>query len=254
MGSLTGKTALVTGASRGIGRAIAQRLAADGALVAVHYGTNHAAAQETTDHIITNGGRAFPLHAPLGASHSISGLYAELDTQLSQFGEPPTLHILVNNAGFHIPGTISDITPDDFDRLIDIHARTPLFLIQHALPRMPSGGRIINITSVTTRIAHPTALAYTMAKAALQSLTQALARDLGHRRITINNVAPGYTKTDLNRHRWDTPEEEAKTAGHSVFNRIADPSDIADVTAFLASHDSRWITGQTIDASGGTHL
>ncbi|MFE6288125.1 SDR family oxidoreductase [Streptomyces sp. NPDC057877] len=254
MGSLEGKTALVTGASRGIGRAIAQRLAADGALVAIHYGSNHTAAKETLHDITTSGGRAFTLHAPLGDPEHIPALYQQLDTHLTSLNQPTTLDILVNNAGFHIPGTIHTTTSHDFDELINIHARIPLFLIQHALPRIPQGGRIINISSAATRVAHPTALAYSMAKAALETLTHTLAKELGPQHITINNIAPAFIKTDLNRHRWDTPTQAAATAAHSTFNRIGDPTDIADITAFLASHNSRWITGQTIDATGGTHL
>ncbi|MET7656392.1 MULTISPECIES: SDR family oxidoreductase [unclassified Streptomyces] len=254
MHPLHGKTALVTGAGRGIGRAIARRLAADGALVAVHYNTNHTTASETCRLITDEGGHAFPLHAPLNTPHDITTLYQRLDTNLTHHNETTHLDILVNNAGFNIHGTIENVTPHDFDQLINIHAKTPLFLTQHALPRLRDHGRIINISSAATRIALPTSLAYTMAKAALEALTRTLAKELGPRHITANSITPGYTKTDLNKHRWNTPQNEHTHAQHSVFTRMGHPTDIADITAFLASHDSRWITGQTIDATGGTGL
>ncbi|MEU3297704.1 SDR family oxidoreductase [Streptomyces longwoodensis] len=251
---LEGRTALVTGASRGIGRAIAQRLAADGALVAVHYNTNESAAQETADLITKNGGQAFTLHAPLGVPDDAETLFRRYDQALTQLGRPAVLDILVNNAGLNIRGTITDTTPQDFDHLIAVLAKAPLFLVQQALPRLRPHGRIINISSAATRVALPTALAYTMAKAALEGLTHTLAPTLAPRNITVNAITPGYTRTDLNHHRWDTPEKEAVHAAQSPFNRIGDPGDIADIAAFLASDASRWITGQTIDASGGVGL
>lgn len=254
MKALRDRTALVTGASRGIGRAIARRLAADGALVAVHYGSNHASARETTELIAGDGGRAFALHAPLGEPGDARTLYERLDTALHELGEPPALDILVNNAGFNIRGDISEVTPHHFDQLMAVHAKAPLFLIQEGLDRLRTDGRIINISSAATRLALSTSLAYTMAKAALQALTHTLAKELGPRQITVNCVAPGFVTTDLNQHRWATPEARATHAALAALGRMGHPGDIADIVAFLASQDSRWITGQTLDASGGTGL
>ncbi|QFQ97800.1 SDR family oxidoreductase [Streptomyces phaeolivaceus] len=254
MAALKGRTALVTGAGRGIGRATACRLAADGALVAVHYGSDEASARRTVDRITDAGGRAFPVHAPFGVPHDVRTLYERFDAGLEELGEPTALDILVNNAGFNIRGGVADVAPEDFDRLMAVHAKAPLFLVQQGLPRLREAGRIINISSAATRVSFPSSLAYSMAKSALDALTRTLAKELGARRITVNSVAPGFVKTDLNKQRWSTPENEASHASLSVFGRMGQPADVADIVAFLASDDARWITGQCIDASGGTGL
>ncbi|WEP01109.1 SDR family oxidoreductase (plasmid) [Streptomyces sp. FXJ1.172] len=254
MGMLAGRTALVTGGGRGIGRAIARRLAADGALVAVHYGSDESSARETVARITGDGGRAFPLHGPLGVPEDVRTVYDRLDAGLRALGEPAALDILVNNAGFNVRGGVAEVTEQDFDRLMAVHARAPLFLVQEGLPRLREGGRIVNISSAATRVALPTSLAYSMAKAALEGLTRTLAKELGPRQITVNSVAPGFITTDLNQQRWATPEAEALHASFSVFGRMGRPADVADIVAFLASADSRWVTGQCIDASGGTGL
>ncbi|WP_443053143.1 SDR family oxidoreductase [Streptomyces sp. FXJ1.172] len=251
---LAGRTALVTGGGRGIGRAIARRLAADGALVAVHYGSDESSARETVARITGDGGRAFPLHGPLGVPEDVRTVYDRLDAGLRALGEPAALDILVNNAGFNVRGGVAEVTEQDFDRLMAVHARAPLFLVQEGLPRLREGGRIVNISSAATRVALPTSLAYSMAKAALEGLTRTLAKELGPRQITVNSVAPGFITTDLNQQRWATPEAEALHASFSVFGRMGRPADVADIVAFLASADSRWVTGQCIDASGGTGL
>ncbi|MFJ8810831.1 SDR family oxidoreductase [Streptomyces sp. NPDC102490] len=254
MNSLRGKTALVTGAGRGIGRAIARRLAAEGALVAVHFGSDEASARETVELITGAGGRAFPLRAPLGVPGDVRALYEGFDSGLRELAEPVALDILVNNAGFNLRGDVTGVTPEDFDRLMAVHAKAPLFLVQEGLPRLREGGRVVNISSAATRLALPTSLAYSMAKAALEAFTRTLAKEFGPRGITVNSVAPGFVKTEMNQRRWSTPEAEAVHAAHSVFGRMGEPADIADVVAFLASDDSRWITGQCLDASGGTGL
>lgn len=254
MGMLKDRTALVTGGGRGIGRAVARRLAAEGALVAVHYGSDEDAARETVATITGDGGRAFALRGPLGVPDDVRTVYERLDAGLDGLGAPAALDILVNNAGFNVRGGVAEVTPRDFDRLMAVHARAPLFLVQEGLRRMREGGRIINISSAATRVALPSSLAYSMAKGALEAFTRTLAKELGPRQITVNAVAPGFVRTDLNRHRWATPEAEAEHAAYSVFGRMGRPADIADVVAFLASPDSRWVTGQCLDASGGTGL
>jgi NAD(P)-dependent dehydrogenase (short-subunit alcohol dehydrogenase family) len=251
MSKLADKTALVTGASRGIGRAIARRLAAEGAYVAVHYGRDEAAAKETVAAIEQAGGRAYAVRAELGAPGDVDTLFAGLEAGLA--GRP--LNILVNNAGGSMgTGSIEHTTPEEFDRLIALNMRAPFFIIQRALPLIPDGGRIVNISSADTRIAIARELAYSMAKGAINVLGRTLAHTIGTRGITVNTVAPGVTDTDANAWIHSSPETEALTATASALNRIGRPSDIADVVAFLASDDARWITGDVIDATGGTFL
>ncbi|WP_327341239.1 SDR family oxidoreductase [Streptomyces europaeiscabiei] len=254
MGTLTGKTALVTGASRGIGRAIARRLAREGALTAVHYGSNEQAAQHTLKLITQDGGHAFTVHAELGVPGDIETLYTQMENTLARHHRGPEIDILVNNAAVSGSARIHDVTPELFDRLFAVNTRSPLFLVQRGLKNLRDGGRIINISSAATRIAYPESVIYSMTKGALNTLTLALAKELGPRNITVNTINPGYIETDMNTHKRQTPQTAAHLAAHSTHNRIGQPDDIADIAAFLASDASRWITGQHLDASGGTHL
>ncbi|WP_433333349.1 SDR family oxidoreductase [Spirillospora sp. CA-294931] len=243
MADLTGKTALVTGASRGIGRAIAQRLAADGAEVAVHYANNQTAAEQTHAEITNSGGRAFLIRADLSAQDGLDTLFTHLEDR--------RLDIVVNNAAV-LKETAGEITPTEFDRVFSVNVRAPFFLIQRALPLMPDGGRIINISSAVTRIALRD-ITYTMTKGALDAMGRVLANQLGARNITVNTVAPGLTRTDLT--EWlDDPEITAAVERATALGRIGDPADIADTVAFLASHDARWITAHVLDATGGLWL
>src|SRR5262245_8978185 len=152
MSDLTGRTALVTGASRGIGRAIAERLARDGALVAVHYGSQEAAAKDVVAGIAAAGGRAFPVRAELGVPGDVDQRFEALDAGLREHGAGPELDILVNNAAIGLPGTVDEVAPDDFERVFAVNVRAPFFLVQRALPRLRDGGRIVNISSGVTRI------------------------------------------------------------------------------------------------------
>lgn len=254
MGDLNGKTALVTGSSRGIGRGIAQRLAHDGALVAVHYGSNDTAAKETAEGIRNAGGRAFIIGAELGVPGDAEALLSAFDDGLAAYGAEPGLDILVNNAAISLPGHIGEVTPEDFDRTIAINTRAPFFVIQHGLRRMRDGGRIINISSAVTSTAFPSTIAYGVSKGAVDTLTLTLAKDLGARGITVNTIAPGFIETDMNAAMRATPEAHAALAAISVFNRLGRPTDVADVAAFLAADDSRWITGQRFDVTGGSML
>ncbi|MGW4625056.1 SDR family oxidoreductase [Streptomyces rubiginosohelvolus] len=254
MGSLTGKVALVTGASRGIGRAIARRLAHDGALVAVHYGVRGDVAQEVVEEIANAGGQAFAVGSLLGVPGDVEALYEAFGAGMADRGEDPVLDILVNNAGVSGSGRISDASPEVFDRLFAVNVKAPLFLIQQGLTLMRDRGRIINISSAAAHRSFPESVTYAMTKGALETLTLAVAKEVAERDITANTVVPGFVETDMNARRRETPEAAAVLAAHSVFGRMGQPADIADVVAFLASEDSRWVTGQSIDATGGIGL
>jgi 3-oxoacyl-[acyl-carrier protein] reductase len=249
MGDLTGKTALVTGASRGIGRAIAVRLAADGARVAVHYGSNEAAAKATVATIEQAGGLAFSIRAQLGVDSDVDTLLAGLDAELG--GAP--LDILINNAGILDSTPLEQVTPEVFDRSYEVNVRAPFFIIQRALPLLRDGGRIINLSSAVTRIASPFTH-YAMNKGAIEALSHTLAQALGPRGITVNTVAPGVIDTDMGAWMHSSAEVEAAIVSTTALGRVGQPADVADVVAFLASHDARWVTGVTIEASGGQWL
>ncbi|MGW4211557.1 SDR family oxidoreductase [Lentzea sp. NPDC004789] len=241
------KTALVTGSSRGIGRAIAERLAADGAHVAVHYGSNKQAALETVAAIEAAGGRAFPVEADLSRPDGVDLLIDGLTEGLA--GRP--LDVLVNNAAVFGPGV--DATPDEFDRVFHVNVRAPFFIIQKALPLLREGSRIINISSGVTWFAIPEAV-YAMTKGALNALGRSLANTLGDRGITVNTVSPGITRSDMNTWLDDVPGAAEGVAKIVALGRIGDAADIADAVAFFTTPDSRWVTGQVLEVNGGLYL
>ncbi|MFR9751931.1 SDR family oxidoreductase [Nocardia sp. 004] len=252
MNRLAGKTALVTGAGRNIGRAIAIRLAADGALVAVHYSTSKDEAADTVAAIEKDGGRAFAIHAELGEQAGIHQLFFELEQGLKQRTGSTELNIVVNNAGVMGGTTPEETTPEQFDRLFAVNAKAPFFILQRATALLSDNARIINISSGLTRVANPAEVAYAMTKGAIEQLTLHMAKHLAQRGITVNSVAPGITRND--NPVFGIPKVVEQMAALSAFNRVGEPSDIADTVAFLVSDDARWITGSCLDASGGTLL
>ncbi|GAA2770025.1 SDR family oxidoreductase [Nonomuraea dietziae] len=249
MTTLTGKTALVTGASRGIGRAIATRLAREGARVAVHYGGNHAAAKDTVAAIEASGGRAFAVHAELGAPGDAEALWAAFDAHADG------LDILVNNAGIlDDQNEIDGVTREGLERLFAVNTTAPFLITQQALPRLRDGGRIITVGTMLTRgAAMPRAIDYAMSKAALDVMTVALAKQLGPRGITVNLVAPGVIDTDMHQGRL-VGEALTWLSSQTPLGRLGTPQDVADTVAFLASDDSRYVTGHRLDVSGGTTM
>ncbi|MCM3293919.1 SDR family oxidoreductase [Paenibacillus sp. MER 180] len=254
MKRLQGKVAVVTGASRGIGRAIAMRLAQEGALVAVHYGSREEQAVEVVQHIQQHGGTAFKVGADVSRISGIAQLYETLDQKLRDYTGDHRFDILVNNAGIGQIVTLEEATEESFDEVMNINVKGPFFVIQQALPRIHDEGRIINISSFVTRVASPAVFAYSMTKGAINTLTMALAKQLGNRKITVNAILPGIINTDMNAGTLGNPDGQKYAAGLSTFNRWGEPEDIADIAAFLASADSRWVTGQLIDGSGGSKL
>ncbi|GAA4838419.1 SDR family oxidoreductase [Paenibacillus vulneris] len=254
MSKLQGKIALVTGASRGIGRGIALRLAEEGALVAVHYGKRQSQAEEVVRQIQNHGGSAFTVHADFHSLKGVTDLYDAMDEALYKRTGENRFDILVNNAGIGQMVTIEDTTEQSFDEVMNINVKAPLFVIQQALPRLRDEGRIINISSFVTKMALPNVFAYSISKGAVNTLTSVLAQQLGKRLITVNAILPGFINTEMNADTLQSLEGQKFAAGLSTFNRWGEPEDVANIAAFLASSDSRWVTGQLIDASGGSHL
>lgn len=251
---LSGKTALVTGASRGIGRAIALRLASEGALVAVHYGRRVEEAEETVELIRREGGEAFAIGADLSHMGEIHKLYDLLDQEVQMRTGSRRFDILVNNAGIGRPLSFEETSEEAFDEFLSVNVKSLFFVTQAALDRLRGGGRIINVSSFVTRVASPAVMAYSLSKGAVNTFTVALAQQLGARGITVNAIMPGYTNTEMNASAVNDPVTSAAVAAISALGRWGEPGDIADIAAFLASSDSRWITGQLLDASGGSRL
>lgn len=249
MGELAGKTALVTGGGRGIGRAMAERLAAEGAAIAVNYAGNHAAAAETVAAIEAAGGRAFTVQAKIGAPGEIERLVEVLEREF-----PDGIDILVNNIGGGDYATILDSTEEVFDQTFANNVRGPFLLTRALYHRLRDHGRVINISSTGSRLTDPGIIVYSMAKAAVEVFTRVLAQDLGGRGITVNAVSPGFTAGETNLHVTEDPKLAASVIDNTALRRFGQPEEIADIVYALASPLGRWITAQTIDASGGFKL
>jgi len=256
MGSVNfaGRVALVTGGSRGIGRAIAERLAAAGAAVVVHFNQSQVAADATVQAIRSSGGRAFPFSCDLASPEALRGFYPGLDAARPNGFPEIRPDILVCNAAIGSGRkTIETVGEAELDLIFRVNFKAPFLLIQGALPRMTEGGRIITISSMATRTAFPELAVYAPSKAALEALTVLLAAQLGPRGITVNAVLPGATETDMNPISADPVRLVTVTASVAM-RRVGQPQDIAGVVAFLASEEGGWVTGQKIEASGGQRL
>lgn len=242
MHSLTGKVALVTGASRGIGRAIAERLARDGATVVVNYLRNADKAAEVVANITAAGGRAIAVQADVGRLADISRLFAETIERCDR------LDVFVNNAALALFKPILETSPEEFDTIFDVNAKGAFFAMQEAARRMQNGGRIIYISSAATAMALSPLALYNASKAAMESCVRVLAKEVAGRNITVNTVSPGYTETDM---LPADPEWRAMGARSAALGRLGQPKDIADVVGMIASTDAGWLTGQIIQAGGG---
>jgi 3-oxoacyl-[acyl-carrier protein] reductase len=241
---LEGKAALVTGASRGIGRAIALRLAQDGASIVVNYSGSAEAAQRVVAEIEAAGGRAVAVQADVSKPADVERLF---DETVRHFGR---LDILVNNAGVFFTKPLVEVGEAEFDRIFAVNVKGTFFACQEAAKRLSDGGRIVNFSSSTTAMMLPRYSAYVATKGAVEQLSHVLAKELGPRGITVNVFSPGPTDTELFSSD-KTEEDKRRFAQMAALGRLGQPQDIADVVAFLASDDARWITGQNIRTNGG---
>jgi len=251
--TLAGKIAVVTGASKGIGKHTALRLAALGATVVVHYRGSKAAAEEVVRQIEGDGGSAFLLQSDLSDPAAPKQFYERLDPELQRRFGSNRFDILVNNAGAGTRAVIEDVSEEALDETLQVDLKAPFFLIKYASSRLRDGGRIVNVSSMGTRVAYPEMAAYSPAKAGLEALTLLLAPHFGPRGITVNAVLPGATATDMNPAAQD-PVRSVQLAQTIALKRVGQPEDIADIIAFLVSDAARWVTGQRIDASGGQRI
>jgi 3-oxoacyl-[acyl-carrier protein] reductase len=249
------KTALVTGASRGIGRAIASALASTCARVLVHYGRSAQDAESLVAAIRSKGGRAEAISADLATPEGATSLAKEAHSIVGE-----RLDVLVLNAGISKAATIKDHTVEDFDNLFATNVRSPFFLVQQLLPILGEGSNIVVISSIgahavvgTPDLDKPSILAYTATKGALETLVKNWAAILGPRGIRVNAVAPGVIDTDMSNFTKTEAGREV-VLGMQALKRIGKPEDVADVVAFLASDAARWITGASIPVDGGSKL
>jgi NAD(P)-dependent dehydrogenase (short-subunit alcohol dehydrogenase family) len=251
---LSGKIALITGSSRGIGRAIAEGLAAEGALVAVHYGANRGAADETVGAIKAAGGDAFAVGADLSRPDGPAALFAALDAELTARTGGTAFDILVNNAGVAPFEAFEETRPETFDQIIAVNVRAPYFVAQEAAKRLRDGGRVINLSSAVTRVGVTGAPAYSASKGFIDSFTLSLASVLAPRNITVNAIAPGVIATDMAAPMVGSADGAAWVLSKQALKRLGQPEDIAGVARFLAGPHGGWTTGQVIDASGGSQI
>jgi len=237
---LTGKAAIVTGASRGIGRAIALRFASEGAAAAVGYKQNRERAEAVVDEVVASGGRAVAVRGDLAVEADVVRLF---DTAEREFGG---VDVVVANAADVVIKPFVQLTEQEFDFLFAANTKSAFFTLREAARRVRDGGRIIATSTGGTRMFFTETGLYLGTKGAVEQFARVLSRELGERAITVNALSPGFTDTDL------LPERDREVAaGMSPFGRVGDPSDVADVALFLASDAGRWVTGQNVGAGGG---
>ena len=244
MKNLNSRVAIVTGSSRGIGKAIATRLANNGAEVVINYSHSVDKADAAVREIEQEGGKAIALQADVSKVADLEDLFQQTIDKLGK------VDILVNCAGVVVYKPIVEVTEDDFDKIMAVNVKGTYFACQQAAKRMADGGRIINISSTTTALMLPTYSAYVASKGAVEQISRVLCKEVGDRQITVNIVSPGPTDTPLFR-KGKTEEQIQHFGDMAALGRIAQVEDIADAIAFLCSDDARWITGQNIRVNGG---
>jgi 3-oxoacyl-[acyl-carrier protein] reductase len=244
---LAGKVAIVTGASKGIGAAIARQLANDGAAVVVNYASSKAGADQVVSDITKKGGKAVAVQADMSKHADIQRLFAETKKAFDK------IDILVNNAGIYEFIPLENVTAASFHKMFDLNVLGLLLASQEAVKHFgPSGGNIVNISSVAATLAPPTASVYSATKAAVNAITRSLAQELGPRKIRVNSINPGMIETEgLHAAGIEESDFRKQTEAQTPLGRIGQPQDIAPMAAFLASADSAWITGQSYYINGG---
>jgi 3-oxoacyl-[acyl-carrier protein] reductase len=238
--SLKGKTALITGSSRGIGRAIAERLADEGATVVVNYARKRELAQEVVDGILARRGKAIAIQADVSKPAEVRRLFDEAQKIVGP------LDIVVANAGVVLMKSVVESTEEDYDSVFNINTKGVFFTLQEAARRVRDGGRIVALSTGGTKIFFANGSLYLGSKGAIEQFVRSLSRELGARNITVNVLSPGFTDTDMLLEQY-----RDYGASLSPFNRIGTAKEVADVAAFLASDEARWVTGQNIQAGGG---
>jgi 3-oxoacyl-[acyl-carrier protein] reductase len=244
MGALTGKVAIVTGASRGIGRATAERLAKDGASVVVNYATSAEEANAVVEAIRTQGGEALAIQADIAKLEDIRRLFRESVERLER------LDILVANAGYSCFKPMAEITEEDFDRTYRLNAKGTYFCLQEALRHMVDGGRVVCISTIGTVLNVPGGTCYFGSKAAVEQFCRTLAKEIAPRGITVNVVSPGFTETKMLLAAME-PAARRDFIEMTPLHRLGQPEEIADVVSFLVSEQGRWINRQNVAADGG---
>ncbi len=244
MKNLENKVAIVTGSSRGLGKHIAIQLALKGAKVVVNYTANQTEASKTAAHILNNGGNAVAIKADVSNVKEVEELYTQA---IAHFG---SVDIVVNNAGIMLTKSLKDFSETDFDRQFAINVKSVFLMMQQAAEKLNSNGRIINISSSTSRLMMPGYAVYSATKAAVEQMTRVFAKEIGSKGITVNSVLPGPMNTELFL-QGKSEEMIQRIATLAAFNRIGEVDDIAPAILFLASEDAQWITGQNIGINGG---
>jgi 3-oxoacyl-[acyl-carrier protein] reductase len=244
---LAGKVAVVTGASKGIGAAIAVQLAAEGAAVAVNYSSSKAGADRVVAEIVKKGGKAIAVQANVAEQADIRRLFAETKKAFDK------VDILVNNAGIYEFMPLEEVTAEKFHKMFDLNVLGLILASQEAVKQFgPAGGNIINISSIAATAAPPTTSVYSATKAAVNAVTRSLAQELGPRKIRVNSINPGMIETE-GTHSAELIESDFRkqTEAQTPLGRIGQPDDIAPMAVFLASSDSAWITGESFYITGG---
>jgi len=241
---LKNKTVIVTGSSNGLGKQTAIALAKLGANLIINYNNSKDQAEDVVKQIIESGGNAISVKADVSSSKEIEHLF---ERAIEHYGK---IDIIINNAGIMITKFLKDFTEEDFDKQFSINVKSVYLMMKIAAEKLENNGRIINISSSTTKLMMPTYAIYSASKAAVEQMTRVYAKEIGHKGITVNSILPGPMNTELFL-RGKSEEQIAKIAQLSVFNRIGNLEDVIPMISFLCSNDSQWVTGQCIGINGG---